>query len=78
MFFDKKYTVTFLNSKWEVVKSETKLNSIPQRDEYIYMNDRYYDVLNVVHSIDKTHQILVIIEETKTKFDVILEQNKKN
>ena len=76
MFFDKKYTVTFLNSKWEVVKYETKLNSIPQRDEYIYMNDRYYDVLNVVHSIDKTHQTLVIIEETKPKFDVILEQNK--
>lgn len=78
MFFDKKYTVTFLNSKWEIVKSDVKLNSIPQRDEYIYMNDKYYDVLNVVHSIDKNHKILVIIEETKPKFDVILEQNKKN
>lgn len=78
MFFDKKYTVTFLNSKWEVVKSEVKLNSIPQRDEYIYMNDRYYDVLNVVHSIDKNHQILVIIEETKTKFEVNLGLDKKN
>lgn len=78
MFFGKKYTVTFLNSKWEVVKSEVKLNSIPQRDEYIYMNDRYYDVLNVVHSIDKNHQILVIIEETKTKFEVNLGLDKKN
>lgn len=78
MFFDKKYTVTFINSKWEVVKSNVKLNSIPQRDEYIYMNEKYYDVLNVVHSIDKTHQILVIIDETKPKFDMNLGLDKKN
>lgn len=78
MFFDKKYTVTFLNSKWEIVKSDVKLNSIPQRDEYIYMNEKYYDVLNVVHSIDKTHQILVIIDETKPKFDMNLGLDKKN
>lgn len=78
MFFDKKYTVTLLNSKWEIIKSDLKLNSIPQRDEYIYMNDRYYDVLNVVHSIDKNHKILVIIEETKAKFDINFDKNKKN
>ena len=78
MFFNKKYTVTFLNSKWEIVKPNIKLNSIPQRDEYIYMNERYYDVLNVVHSIDKNHQILVVIEETKPKFDMNLGLNKKN
>ena len=43
------------------MKSDVKLNSIPQRDEYIYMNDKYYDVLNVVHSIDKNHKILALI-----------------
>ena len=77
MFFDKKYTVTFLNSKWEIVKSNIKLKSIPQRDEYIYMDDKYFDVLNVIHSLGKTHQILVIIDETKPKFDVNLDPNKK-
>jgi hypothetical protein len=78
MFFSKKYTVTFLNSKWEIVKSKTKLNVIPQRDEYVYMNNRYYDVLNVVHSIGDQHNIHVVIEETKTKFEVNLTPNKKN
>lgn len=70
MFFDKKYTVTFLNSKWETVKSEVKLKSIPQRDEYLYMDNKYYDVLNVVHSINKNHNIFIIIEETKVKFEL--------
>jgi hypothetical protein len=78
MFFSKKYTVTFLNSKWEIVKSKIKLNVIPQRDEYVYMNDRYYDVLNVVHSIGDKHNIHIIIEETQTKFEVNLTPNKKN
>jgi hypothetical protein len=72
MFFSKKYTITFLNSKWEIVKSNIKLKSIPQRDEYIYMDDKYYDVLNVVHVINKKHEIFVIIQETKLKFDVNL------
>jgi hypothetical protein len=72
MFFSKKYTVTFLNSKWEIVKSEIKLKTIPKRDEYVYMDNKYYDVLNVVHSISKKHKILVVIEETKTKFELNL------
>ena len=72
MFFSKKYTVTFLNSKWEIVKSEIKLKTIPKRDEYVYMDNKYYDVLNVVHSISKKHKIFVIIQETKLKFDVNL------
>jgi hypothetical protein len=72
MFFSKKYTVTFLNSKWEIVKSNVKLVSIPNRNEYIYMDNRYYDVLNVVHTIDKTHKILIIIEESKVKIGLDL------
>ncbi len=77
MFFSKKYTVTFLNSKWEIVKLNIKLKSIPQRDEYIYMDDKYYDVLNVVHSLDKNHNIFVIIQETKLKIDVNLGSENK-
>jgi hypothetical protein len=67
MFFSKKYTVTFLNSKWEIVKNNIKMNIVPQRDEYIYMDDKYYNVLNVVHSMGKKHNILVVIDETKLK-----------
>lgn len=70
--FSKKYTVTLLNSKWEIVKSNVKLISIPKKDEYFFIDNKYYDVLNVVHTIEKEHKILVIIEETKLKLDVNL------
>jgi hypothetical protein len=77
MFFDKKYTVTLLNSKWEIVKSELILNTVPRRDEYIYIDDAYYDVLNVVHSIGKYHNILVIIQETKLKMNMHINLDEK-
>jgi translation elongation factor P/translation initiation factor 5A len=78
MFFSKKYTITFLNSKWETIKSNIKLISVPQKSEYIYMDDKYYDVLNVVHSLNGKHQILVVIEETNSKYDVNSRLDKKN
>jgi hypothetical protein len=34
-------------------------------------------VLNVVHTIDKTHKILIIIEESKVKIGLDLWHNKK-
>jgi translation elongation factor P/translation initiation factor 5A len=70
--FSKKYTVTLLNSKWEIVKSNVKLISIPKKDEYVFMDNKYYDVLNVIHTIEKEHKILIIVEETKLKLDVNL------
>jgi hypothetical protein len=70
--FSKKYTVTLLNSKWEIVKSNIKLISIPKKEEYIFMDNKYYDVLNVVHTIEKEHKILIIVGETKLKLDVNL------
>lgn len=70
--FSKKYTVTLLNSKWEIVKSNVKLISTPKKDEYVFMDNKYYDVLNVIHTIEKKHKILIIVEETKLKLDVNL------
>ena len=73
--FSKKYTITLLNSKWEIVKPNIKLISIPKKDEYIFMDNKYYDVLNVIHTIEKEHKILIIVEETKIKLDVNLGLN---
>jgi len=58
-----KYTVSILNSKWEVLKPSIKLFSIPKIDEFIYMDNMYFKVLNVVHSIDKKHGIFIVVEE---------------
>jgi hypothetical protein len=62
--FNKKYTITFLNSKWEVIKKDIKVVAIPRRDEYIWFDEKYFTVTNVVHSFIGKHDILVVIEES--------------
>jgi hypothetical protein len=62
-----KYTITILNSKWIPIKSNLKVDTIPRSGEYIYLGEQYYEVLNVVHSIDKNHQIFVIVSELENQ-----------
>lgn len=69
--FKIKYNVTLLDSKWNIVKKNVKLFSLPRKDEYIFFDGLYYEVLNVVHDINKNHLIYVIINEVPY-------QNKKN
>ena len=61
--FETKYTVSILNSKWEPMKRNLKLKVIPRRDEYIFLNEQYYTVLNVVHKLNKNQDIFVVINE---------------
>lgn len=61
--FRTKYNITLLDSKWNPIKNSIKFIAIPRRDEFIYLVDRYYQVINVVHNMDKKHNIIVIIEE---------------
>jgi hypothetical protein len=58
-----KYTVSILNSKWVVLKPSVKLFTIPKIDEFIYMDNMYFKVLNVVHSIEKKHSVFIVVEE---------------
>jgi len=58
-----KYTVSILNSKWHPIKRNVEMIIIPRRDEYVYMNDQYYEVLNVVHMLNEKQDIFVIVNE---------------
>jgi len=58
-----KYTVTILNSKWNPIKRNVEMFIIPRRDEYIYLNEQYYEVLNVVHTLNEKQDIFVIVNE---------------
>lgn len=58
-----KYTVSILNSKWHPIKRNVEMIIIPRRDEYVYMNDQYYQVLNVVHMVNEKQDIFVIVDE---------------
>jgi hypothetical protein len=65
--FSRKYTATFLDSKWQVVKNKIKLDFIPRQGEYVFFNGLYHEVLNIIHEInDKTQKvrILIVINET--------------
>jgi len=61
--FKKKYTVNILDSKWQVISEDVKLEKIPRQDEYIWSGTRYYQVINIVHIFNKKQQILIIVEE---------------
>jgi hypothetical protein len=58
-----KYTVSILNSKWHPIKRNVEMIIIPRRDEYVYMNEQYYEVLNVVHMLNEKQDIFVIVNE---------------
>ena len=45
------------------------MSAIPRIDEFIYMNEQYYQVLNVVYTLDDKNKIYVIVLETNRKLD---------
>jgi hypothetical protein len=61
--FSKKYNITLLDSKWNIIKSNVKLPTIPRRDEYVWHVNVYYRVLNVVHSTDDKQSTFIIVEQ---------------
>lgn len=64
--FKKKYSVSLLNQKWEQIRGNLELEHIPRKDEIIYLEDKklYFDVINVVHYLNKKQGIFVIIKES--------------
>jgi hypothetical protein len=61
--FNKKYKVLILNSKWEVLEKNVKLNILPRQKEYIWTGTKYYQVINLVHDIKTSQQISIIVED---------------
>lgn len=63
--FRRKYTVTVLDSKWNVIKNRLKLNPIPRKDELLFFDGLYYEVINIVHRIDEKQGIFVVVNSFK-------------
>jgi hypothetical protein len=68
--FKKKYNVSMLDSKWIPLKRNINLSIIPRRDEYIWIDEKYFIVLNVVHSITDKQEVFIVVEE-KEKITII-------
>ena len=65
MFGSRKYSVSILNSSWEVMMPVAKVEHLPRIDELIYLetDDTYYQVKTVVHNINKKQGVFVIVEK---------------
>tara|TARA_R110000782_G_scaffold21299_1_gene57310 strand:- start:12057 stop:12305 length:249 start_codon:yes stop_codon:yes gene_type:complete len=62
-----KYTVSILDSKWVALKRNIKLGIIPRRDEYIFMDNQYWEVLNVVHMLNEKQEIFIVVTTMSEK-----------
>ena len=63
--FNKKYTVTILDSKWNILKDGVKMLAIPRQDELMYFDTKYYEVINVIHMIDDKHKVIAVVDESR-------------
>jgi hypothetical protein len=72
---DLKYTVSIINSKWEPIKRNIKIEVLPRKDEYLFFDEKYHLVLNLVHRLSEKHEIFIIIEEV-AKMDSINNEKK--
>lgn len=69
--FKKKYNISMIDSKWIPIKRNVKINIIPRRDEFIWVDEKYYQVINVVHSITDKHEVLLVVEEQNNNSPII-------
>lgn len=60
-----KLRVNIIDEKWNIIKSNFKLQVIPNIHELMYLNDveKYYRVVNIIHSINNKQNISIVIEE---------------
>jgi hypothetical protein len=61
--FKNKNKVVLMDSKWSPIKLNVKFKTIPNKDEYIYFNEKYHKVVNIIHMLTNKQIIYIIIEE---------------
>ena len=76
MFF-KKYRITIIDEKWNVIKRDFKIKVIPRIHELFFLEEKgeYYRVVNVIHNIRKKQEVCVVIENYVD--DYALKDNKE-
>lgn len=67
--FNRKYTITILDSKWKVVKNKIKLDIIPRKDEYLFIDNQYYEIINIVHYFNNKVGVFLIVNPIENIFE---------
>jgi nitrogenase subunit NifH len=73
--FKRKYTISFVDSKWNPIKRHIKMSTIPRADELIHYENVYYTVINIVYTLNKSEEVLVILEKIITKNEAETPEN---
>jgi hypothetical protein len=60
-----RYSVSILDSSWNMMIPKARVEHVPRIDELIYLesDDTYYQVKAVVHNINKKQGVFVIVEK---------------
>ena len=69
--FKKKYSVSIIDSKWNAIKRNLELSFIPRNDEFIFYDDTYYKVLNVIHRVNSIQAVFIVVEKLENEFKLI-------
>lgn len=75
--FKKKNNIRFIDVNWKILKNDVQMNVIPKKNELLFFNDIYYEVVNVIYDISKIEkqQVIVVLTELKPKVDFKLVNN---
>jgi hypothetical protein len=65
-----KYNISLLDSKWNPIKRNIIFDWVPRKDEYIFYDNIYYHVINLVHSVNKKHEIFLVVEELQQQEEI--------
>lgn len=67
-FFDnRKYSISLLDEVWKPLDIKIKLRYLPRKDELIFIESlgKYFEIVNLIHYLNKKQGIFVIIREFK-------------
>ena len=67
--FNRKYTITILDSKWKILKNKIKLDIIPRKDEYLFIDNQYYEIINIVHYFNNKVGVFLIVNPIENIFE---------
>ena len=66
--FNRKYTITILDCKWQIVKNKVKMDIVPRKDEYLFIENQYYEILSIVHNFGEKIGVFLIVNPIENIF----------
>jgi hypothetical protein len=77
--FRKKVKIRFIDTNWVIIKDNFFMKTTPRKDELVYINDTYYEIVNILHDISgKDESTFAFIKKLEPKVKIKLPDNHLN